>query len=74
MSTPLTTRLIETAIIGVLGFMGSYVMIIPRMEEKFNQLDNTVKEVKSEVKQIQRDLYMPRAIPNVQSTQQGGAK
>jgi len=60
-NTPLTTRIIETAVMAIVGLIASYVLIIPKMEEKFNNLEKTVTEVKQDVKQIQRDLYVPRS-------------
>lgn len=61
MQTPLTTRLMETAVMALVGVVASYLLIIPRMEEKLAHLQSTVQEVKGDVKQIQRDLYSPKA-------------
>lgn len=60
MQTPLTTRLMETAVMALVGVVASYLLIIPRMEEKLSHLQTTVQEVKTDVKQIQRDLYEPK--------------
>jgi len=61
MNTPLTTRIVETAVMAMIGVFASYLLLIPKMEEKFLQLEKTVTEVKQDVKQIQRDLYIPRS-------------
>lgn len=60
MQTPLSTRLMETAVMALVGVVASYLLIIPRMEEKLSHLQTTVQEVKTDVKQIQRDLYEPK--------------
>lgn len=54
-----TTRVLEALIIAALTSLVVYITSIPKLETKIDSLSNTVTEVKSEIKQIRQDFYIP---------------
>lgn len=65
MSTPLTTRLLETVIMSVVSIGLATYVVLKQLEVKFQNMENQLtefkREMKDEVKEIRRDLYVPRA-------------
>jgi hypothetical protein len=58
---PATTRLLEAAIMSIVAVVATYVLVIPRIEERLEALKVQQTEIKEDIRQIKRDLYTPRA-------------
>jgi hypothetical protein len=58
---PATTRLLEAAIMSIVAVVATYVLVIPRIEERLEALKVQQTEIKEDIRQIKRDLYIPKA-------------
>jgi hypothetical protein len=78
MSTPLTTRLLETVIMSVVSIGLATYVVLKQLEVKFQNMENQLtefkREMKDEVKEIRRDLYVPRANQELYIPQNPGRK
>jgi type III secretory pathway component EscU len=78
MSTPLTTRLLETAIMSAVSIGLATYVVLKQLEVKFQNMENQLtefkREMKDEVKEIRRDLYVPRANQELYIPQNPGRK
>lgn len=78
MSTPLATRLLETAIMSAVSIGLATYVVLKQLEVKFQSMENQLtefkREMKDEVKEIRRDLYVPRANQELYIPQNPGRK
>lgn len=58
---PATTRLLEAAIMSIVAVVATYILVIPRIEERLEALKVQQTEIKEDIRQIKRDLYIPKA-------------
>lgn len=57
---PSVTRVIEAILIGGLTAAIIHIFSLPRFEERIETNTRTIVELRSEVAQLRRDLYVPR--------------
>jgi hypothetical protein len=74
MSTPLTTRLLETFIMSAVSIGLATYVVLKQLEVKFQNMEIQLTEMKDEVKEIRRDLYVPRANQELYIPQNPGRK